>query len=418
MTRVIIIGAGASGLAAGRALAGKGYHVTVLEANDRVGGRIHTWDKGFSRPVELGAEFIHGNLKETLSLLEEMKVTPISVKGTHFSVSPHEITTGSPLEEDWSIFFKALEGVNEDLTLHQFLESNFGGDNYEKLRSSIVHFAEGFDLADTRTVSSMAVRNEWQANDEEHQYHIPGGYQRVIDHLASNLISAGGEIYTSTIASSVSWRQGEVKVLTTTGKIFVADKVICTLSVGCMQKKMLRFHPAIPHYEDAFDVLGYGTVIKFLFEFRRNFWNEILPDASFIFSDEKIPTWWTPEPEKTPLLTGWLGGPSVKYTSSDTEKLYQDAIQSLSSIFRRDPAFLIEQLLEWKIVDWTQAPFVYGAYTFPTVGSAMARHELTMPILDTLYFAGEGLYEGSSMGTVEAALISGLDVVERIRRSL
>ena len=70
--KVIIIGAGAAGLMAARLLAEQGYTVTILEAQDRTGGRIHTLhDKSFAQPVELGAEFIHGNLPVTIGLLKE-----------------------------------------------------------------------------------------------------------------------------------------------------------------------------------------------------------------------------------------------------------------------------------------------------------------------------------------------------------
>ncbi|MGC4035755.1 MAG: FAD-dependent oxidoreductase [Chitinophagaceae bacterium] len=78
---IIIVGAGASGLIAARELSAKGYSCCVLEAASFPGGRIHTTKEEFSLPTELGAEFIHGELPLTLSLLNESGITYLSLEG-------------------------------------------------------------------------------------------------------------------------------------------------------------------------------------------------------------------------------------------------------------------------------------------------------------------------------------------------
>jgi len=68
----LIIGAGAAGMLAASELSIRGFKITMLEANDRIGGRINTIiDRSFDNPLETGAEFIHGNLPQTISLLNE-----------------------------------------------------------------------------------------------------------------------------------------------------------------------------------------------------------------------------------------------------------------------------------------------------------------------------------------------------------
>ena len=414
MSHVLIIGAGASGLMAGITLVKNGHIVTVVEANERTGGRIHTWTQGFSRPVDLGAEFIHGNLPITFSLLKEIKAEYIKLEGNHFTVINGKIETGNLMDDEWQDFNQQLDKLKDDIDLRSFLNQRFGEERYSELRDRITRFAEGFDLADPDRVSTLALKKEWSENDEENQYHIIRGYSTITDYLAEQLIRLGGQIQMSTIIERVTWGKGNVKLATTGGKIIEGEKVIVTVSAGCMQKRSLHFEPGIRDYESAFDELGFGSVIKFLFEFKETFWEKQLTDASFIFSDGKVPTWWTPRPDKTALLTGWLGGPSVLRSDFSQEQLFGNGVDSLQRIFGCTKDDVISQLTQWKIVDWTDDPFTLGAYTYPTLRADNARSLLLNPVLDTLYFAGEALYNGTSMGTVEAALKNGREVALKI----
>lgn len=414
MSHVLVIGAGAAGLMAGITLAKNGHTVTVVEANDRTGGRIHTWTQGFSRPVELGAEFVHGNLPITFSLLKEIKAQYFKLEGKHFTVQDGKIETGNLMDGEWQDFNQQLDKLEGDIDLRTFLNQRFTGERYNELRERVTRFAEGFDLADPGRVSTLALKKEWSENDEENQYHIVGGYGILIDHLAAQLIKLGGIIQTSAVVKEITWRHGEVNLVTTNGKVIEGKKVIITASAGCMQKRSLHFDPGIPGYERAFDELGFGSVIKFLFEFKEKFWEKQLTDASFIFSNGKVPTWWTPRPDKMPLLTGWMGGPSVLRSDVSEEQLFEDGIDSLQRIFGGPKDDLIRQLAQWKIVNWTADPFTRGAYTYPTLKADTARSQLSTPLLETLYFAGEALYNGTSMGTVEAALKNGREVALKI----
>jgi monoamine oxidase len=91
---------------------------------------------------------------------------------------------------------------------------------------------------------------------------------------------------------------------------------------------------------------------------------------------------------------------------------------SLSSIFKMDITELKTELIAWKIINWAADPFAKGAYSFPTLSTATAKKVLNVPVEQTLFFAGEALYEGDAPGTVEAALVTGMDVAAKIRNSL
>jgi monoamine oxidase len=92
----------------------------------------------------------------------------------------------------------------------------------------------------------------------------------------------------------------------------------------------------------------------------------------------------------------------------------EKGIQSLAYIFGVTTAYVSERLRAHKVFNWAQEPYSLGAYSYATIGSKKAKKILAEPIDNTLFFAGEALYEGKEIGTVEAALASGIQVAKQI----
>ena len=170
--------------------------------------------------------------------------------------------------------------------------------------------------------------------------------------------------------------------------------------------------------------MGFGAIIKILLEFNAPFWEdeqtrELTGDnpkkMGFLLSDEEIPTWWTQLPKQSPVLTGWLGGPAAAKMKGEVDSaLLQKALESLSNIYKRSVDELQNKLVAFNIANWTNDPFTLGSYAYDTVDAHLAREILQKPIDNTIFFAGEYLYEGHAMGTVEAALTSGKEVAGKI----
>src|SRR5262249_30790187 len=150
-------------------------------------------------------------------------------------------------------------------------------------------------------------------------------------------------------------------------------------------------------------------------QFKEIFWEETVKCWGFAFSDQSIPTWWTQEPQKKPLLTGWLGGPlSWEMLNEPEEKLIQMGIDSVAGMLNKSPQYIKEYLENAYAWNWAANPFIAGSYSYPLVGTNVARKTLNTPVENTLFFAGEALHEGSSQGTVEAALSSGLKAARMV----
>ena len=195
-----------------------------------------------------------------------------------------------------------------------------------------------------------------------------------------------------------------------------------TVSVGVLQSGAIAFSPAIPKVADAVKKLGFGPVIKTILQFKEPFWKnkaitqgKNLDRLSFMFSKAVIPTWWTYFPKNVSMLTGWSGGPHARAIKNlSKEEILQKAMTSLSEIFGIERNFLAQSLTGWQVADWVNDPFVCGGYSYDTVNGSKYKQVLKQPVENTLFFSGEGLFEGPEIGTVEAALQTGRETAHKM----
>jgi monoamine oxidase len=319
--------------------------------------------------------------------------------------------------DDWGELMRQMHQLDGDMPIADFMARYFGAERYAALRESVRRFAEGYDLADLHRVSTRSLYREWSREGEDEEYRIGGGYRRLIDFMVEDLKSKGGELHLSSPVMDIAWNKGRVEVWTVNGKVYTSDTLIVSVSLAMLEKKLLRFSPALPEIDAAIRQLGFGSIIKILFEFKQAFWLKMKQkdQTLFILSDQPIPTWWTQSDDESRLMTGWLAGEGMRrFQSLDPEGRRQLCMESLAAIFSLDARHLRQELIASLVLDWAVAPFVCGGYSFDTVGAADARALLSQPVEGTLWFCGEALYEGEAPGTVEAALSSGLAVAERI----
>jgi monoamine oxidase len=165
--------------------------------------------------------------------------------------------------------------------------------------------------------------------------------------------------------------------------------------------------------------IGFGNVIKILLRFSRPWWRqrkEDLADMTFMLSDETIPVWWTRYPGQHSVLTGWFGGPRTAALSHlDPQALIDAGLDSLATIFKQPREEIARELVAAAATNWAHDPFARGAYSWATLRTREAQTILARAD-DPVLFSGEALYRGADMGTVEAALASGLETAGMILR--
>jgi monoamine oxidase len=235
------------------------------------------------------------------------------------------------------------------------------------------------------------------------------------------------------VVRAVRWRRGHVEAADERGRRFTARRAIVTLPVPLLQARddtrgAIRFEPEIDGTRRAASMLAAGPVVKVILRFREPFWERrpstqpdgSLRDASFLhWRDGAFPTWWTTLPLRTPVLTGWAGGPKADALTGRGEGWILDAaLRTLASIFGMSYRQVASRLDAAHACDWQSDPLSRGAYSYVRVGGGSARKQLARPVEQPLFFAGEATDTAGEAGTVAGALASGRRAAREVLRSL
>lgn len=410
---VLVIGGGIAGLAAGLALARHRVSVTVIEAKDRLGGRIHTI-RDQSVPVELGAEFVHGKNVPLLAAIQEAKLTIEPMAGGQ-RIFEH----GRFQEiEQWDVMEKILNGLDihkADCSFDDFLSEQKVA---EPARSQARDFVMGFDAADPARISVHALKRAEYASQRMHgdeQFRIREGYAALVAHFAAELQNHGGRLVLNARARRIHWEPGTVKVLAEHNrrhKTFSADAAVVALPLGVLKTAVVRFEPSLPAKLEAARSLEMGNVVRIVFQFKEPAWE----DFGFVRApEEPLAAWWSDR--RGPVLTGWAGGPKadalLDYAAEELETL---GLKTLQKLFFGGEAIgrLRKKLVAAHYFNWTADPDIRGAYSYIPVNGLDLPRLLAEPVGGTLFFAGEATVSDAQTGTVFGALESGLRAAKEI----
>lgn len=425
---VVVLGAGAAGLAAARVLSQAGVSAIVLEARERVGGRIYTRDDvGLPVPVDLGGEFIHGASETSFALLRSAGAVAVDTQEGAFAFEDGELRDrGDPFTMVEQVMKRARE-LSEDVSVDEFLRSLPDDlEDVERVRDYVRMMVEGFDAADPHRASTRALAEEW--GDSEHgqtseQFRPLGGYAPLLRTLLGALDPARVHVRLATPVHAVKRidaRDGEsnrvvIEATTCTGDPLSvrARAAIVTLPVGVLQADAVRFEPELPdRTRRALERIVMGPVIKLALRFRTAFWERVhggrYRDGAFFYNrDGGFPVFWTLLPLRTPLLVAWAGGPRAAALSGrDEGQLVARALDDLTVLFGAgaDPHAELEAAYAH---DWDRDPYARGAYSYVSVGAGDPRGDLAAPLDGVLFFAGEATSPIAEAGTVAGALQTG-----------
>lgn len=411
---VVILGGGIAGLSAANLLAQNDLAVTILEAKNRLGGRIHTVHQG-GLPVELGAEFLHGKNAAVSAAIQAAGLT------THPAANDHLLLENGKLKrvKFWDKMTNIINHIDPrqpDCSFQEFLATR---KLKERERALAIGFVQGFHAAHIDRIGVHSLRRGEYAAEQmqgDSQGRINEGYGALVDFLERENRVRGVKIILNATARAVGWKSKQVEIEFHGEKQKASQRVeanaaIITLPLGVLKPVTVEFHPRLGDKQEAIDQLQFGNVVKIILVFRARWWPE---NMGFVQSlDEPIPTWWT-DP-RGPVLTGWAGGPKADalahYSRSELERL---ALEICGRIFPVEAASARAELVTAHSHNWVNDPHTRGAYSYIPVNGLDLPKLLAAPIHDTLFFAGEATIGNAQTGTVFGAFESGLRAAREI----
>ncbi|GAA2058580.1 flavin monoamine oxidase family protein [Williamsia deligens] len=415
----VVIGAGVSGLAAARLLSQHGRDVVVLEARDRVGGRVVT-DRSDGRVTDLGASWIHG-----------VDGCPVAAAADAFGMATVEFTVGAyqpdsrpialhgpdgrRLTQDESrahaadihALDAALVGViaasppdasYRDVTEQALAQQGWDTHRAARVREYLEHRAEEQYGVCIDDLAAHGLDDDSVAGDE---VVFPDGYDALPSHLADGL-----DIRLSHVVTHIRWGADGVVVTTDRGR-FEGRTAILTVPVGVLRSSDLMIDPPLPSTNArALDRLRMNAFEKVVLRFPHRFW----PDDFYAIRRQgpdgrRWHSWYDlTRLHGEPTLLTFAAGPTALETRS-----WDDAglVESILAQLRHLHGDVVPAPVAVHRTDWLGDPYARGSYAYMAVGATTADHDdLATPIGDVLHVAGEATWTDDP-ATVPAALLSG-----------
>jgi len=421
--RVLVIGAGVAGLAAAAELKSRGCDVVVIEARNRIGGRIWTADLG-GQPVDLGAQWIEGIDKNPIfQLCQKHKIK--TARANYDAVAVYDSEglryddeTADRLEKQAKTLIRDTRPINRerlrqkeaDITLAEALRQA-GLDKIERPRARrFVRWSIGWEIEspEAEDLQHLSLRNYWADPDEWKgaRHTFPEGYGQIPRILAQGLdIRLGHKV------RAITHDNKGVSLDTNKGK-FHGDCALVTLPLGVLKAGSVTFTPALPERKRAaIRQLGMGVANKVVLRFPRVFW----PKAEFLGYASQIPgqfVEWTNLARHTsaPILSIWSHGDYARRLEKRTDaEIVAEAMQVIRKIFGgvKDPVARL-------VTRWGSDAEAGGAYSNLPIGSSREDLDaLAEPVGDRLFFAGEATSRAQH-ASVHGAYLSGMREARRI----
>jgi monoamine oxidase len=406
----LIVGAGAAGLAAARELHDVGERTIVLEARDRVGGRAWTSYDLAPHPVELGAEYVHGENVVTwgylrrYGLLANDQLTVINVRGWNnghlaenaefltstamrlalsTQIAAHEAPAGSSLF-DASRAWAAAHGLTPT------------ADDWGVWTSYVrLYFAADPEQIGAREFGEPT----FDGDGQRMMYRIVKGYSTLMARLAD-----GVDVRFLAPVKRIEWSRDGVRAITDAGT-YDARRAIIGLPLALLQQGDVTFSPELPDAKRrAIAGLGAGANGKMILRFNERLWPD---DLTVLLSADDTQTWWRPgrcRDDEAPIITAFFGGSAVERFRALGADAPLAAVGALGRMLGRKMESRLEQA---RFVDWPADPYAKMSYSYIPVGGAGLRAKLAQPVDEVLYFAGEAT-NAMRPATVHGALESGV----------
>lgn len=374
-------------------------------------------------PVEMGAEFIHGQNALTWRYIKEFNLATLPAENN--STSYHLFLDG--MLHDYDTWMAANTGSTKDPEVR--IENAAADWVYEEEREislaelirvspSLAVFRQPNVLrlidnqygeevaANLDQLSVYGIAEATYPGDGRQDYRVKKGYSELFRCMAEGI-----NVQLNTEVACISWGGADVTVVTKDGRAFSGEAVVITLPIAVLQAEVVQFDPPLPAWKlEAINAIGAGHVTKIALTFSEFFWPETLGE---LFSDRTYQVWWQPgvgRRPSTPVLMANTGGRNGQFLESLTERdSVALAMEELAGMFGSGVHKLLTNA---KVKAWGNDPFARMGYSYLPPDTDGYRSEVAEPV-GGLYFAGEAtntIRPASIHGAIESGLRAAAEV--------
>jgi monoamine oxidase len=394
--KVIIIGAGVAGLYAAYILQSKGINFQILEASANYGGRLGKLEGFANYPIDLGAQWLHGqnNILGDLIKKSGTKITLDDGSEKYWYNNQLVDTLPNDINE---IFLK--ENDVPDVSFKDFAIQQGFGNEYKDIVENIA--GDSGASADLISAYWKVIEEEnWVSGDDDFKFQE--SFFDLIDKQIATLVK--DNISLNTIVGKIDYSQDNIIVIDTNNNTYTADKVIVTVPITILKENSIQFIPALSSDKTtAFSKIGMGAGMKVFLKFTNKFFAENIIGGSVCaaYADDSIGKL----TNDNVLLAFIMGKQAETLTALGTDTAITNALlQELDLMYNGQAT---ASFISSHVQNWATNPFVKGAYSYSTVGMGDARKVATQSVDKKLYFAGEAMNINGHHQTVHGALETG-----------
>ena len=388
---ILLIGAGVAGIYAGYLLQRHGIEFQILEASDRVGGRLGKLEGFADYPLDLGAEWLHGKKSLMGKLVKRTQTAITQDKSKERYWFRNKLKKKTPIDV-WDFFEQ--EDL-PDISYRDYATQEGLGEEYRYIVEGV---AGDFGASAANISAYWKIKEEeaWNSGNKDYKF-ARTYFDLVYEHLAVPVLD---KIRLQSIVSRIDYSGEQIVVEDSEENLYFADKVLLTVPITILKEGDIEFVPPLPEEKvSAFQQIGMEAGMKVFLKFSEKFFHPGIYGGKYCaaYADEIIG-----KLGKDHVLLAYIMGEQAAYLSALREEamIVSILLEELDEMYagKATPAFL-----DAHVVDWMAHPFIRGAYSYSTVGMGNARSIAAQPVASKLFFAGEAMNLNGHHQTVQGA---------------
>ena len=404
--KVIIVGAGISGLYAAKLLNERGIDVQIFEASSKIGGRMRSLEQFADFPIELGAEEVHGEKSTWYNILKGMKTPFVNEKTTDYFQLDGKLRSEDDLDkndDDYAAAQKFVDNIGDyhgaEQSVEQYVKSQGLPVRVHPLLNSWIGNEYGTDNSKLGVLSLAEGDQKWESGNKN--FLLKGvSMESILQDYFKNIIP---KIKLNTPIKSINYQGDQINLVDAAQLTYQASFVIITVPLKILKDDVIQFIPKLPADKvNAIRNIGMDIGMKVILKFKKRFWAD---DLGSLYGGGYVPEFWSTgngRSKDNTVLTAFVNGPKAAYLSSKGDQAIQIILSELDGMYGKGIAS--GQLEKSFIMDWSKEPWIRGVYSFPSPNSDALRADLAKPVNNKIYFAGEAANTKGNFGSVHGAI--------------